>query len=62
MWTSISTLELNLQDFVRSVGVNVATCAWATLFTYTGSKIDMGGDDNLSIVLWMLHVDMHNKS
>jgi len=54
-------LELNLRDFGRRVGVDVAACARAMLSAYTGSKNDLGGDDNCFIILPTLHLDIHNE-
>ena len=59
---NVSTLGLNLRIFERGLGVNVVACARAMLSAYTGSNNDLGGDDNCSIILRTLHIDINNES
>jgi len=60
-WNNLSTLGLNLRDFGQHLGVEVAAFARATVSAYTGSNNDLGGDDNCSIILPTLHLDIHNE-
>lgn len=60
-WSIVSTLGLNLQDFGRRVGVGVAACVGTTLSAYMRNNNDLGGDDNCSVILPTLHLDIHNE-